>query len=158
MQKPIPETVLYRMFLRHVAAFDKQAQTNPAIAEPLRNHILHKYGLSQEEYTKVAQIARDYDSSLQTLRERQLAVAKAFREANFPYGHTSVDMSVSAVPAELTDIKARMDSLTIAARDNVHTSLGEIRFTHLHTAVMERAVQVGSVDWMKQHPIVEGAH
>jgi hypothetical protein len=59
MRKPIPDAVLYRLFLEHVSAFENQARLNDAqgqSGEAWRNHLAHQFGLPADELSGMCKL------------------------------------------------------------------------------------------------------
>jgi hypothetical protein len=84
MRKPIPDAVLYRLFLEHVSAFENQARLNDAqgqSGEAWRNHLAHQFGLPADELSGIVQVALELTDQLSKLRSQQRAIATRFRTA-----------------------------------------------------------------------------
>lgn len=141
MRKPIPEHVAYRMFLRHAAAMEREARSNEAQArsgEAYRNHIVHKFGVTAEEQSKIAEIALGFDQDLSALRAQEKQILDAFEAKYFPNHRYPKGIPLPTSPAELIPLEDQVKTRTLQARDQIHAALGDERFSHLDSMVKFR--------------------
>ena len=138
---PIPEPVLYRLFLNHVASFAKSAKIRAARGldpNPLRQYFLRKIGLTQEQNDTLNEVALDYDRQDEPIRSRAAAVAKAFRRARFPAGRLADGDAPPPPPIELKSLSERHRSVTLAARERLAHGLGKEAFQRLDRFLKEQ--------------------
>lgn len=151
MFKPVPDAVRYRFFLRQVAVFERQARVNEANGrdgQALRNHFIHKFGLTPDELKQVTDIALDYDNKLGALRAQAKQIAAAFRAQNFPDGSYQRGTALPAEPPELHAIHVGIHKLSLQSRDKIHTTLGDARFAQFDLMLRTH----GATDIRVVHP------
>ncbi len=141
MQQPIPDRVVYHMFLRHIAALEhqaQQAQANGQNPNPWRNHILHKFGLTAEEQQRITPIALEYEAQWRNIHEREQVVAKAYKARYFPNGTWPKGQPLPPRSSELIHLRDSSRNLTQQTMERVVANLGPVRFSTLNATVRSR--------------------
>jgi hypothetical protein len=134
MQQPTPDSVVYHMFLRHLAAFDQLAQRAQSQGEdpqPRRNHILHKFGLTTAEQQNLTPIALQYDAQWRSIQNQEESVIAAYKQLYFPTGKWLKGQPLPPTPSEIKTLRESAVNLALRAKAQVQTSLGVARFAVL---------------------------
>ncbi len=138
MRKPMPDQVIYHMFLRHLAAFERlaqQAQANGQNPDPWRKHILHKFGLTADEQQKIMPIALQYDAQWRSIHEQEEIAIKTYKDLYFPKGTWPKGQPLPPKSDELLSLQKSSQDLALRAKEQVTASLGATRFAGLDSMI-----------------------
>jgi hypothetical protein len=138
MRRPVPDAVIYRIFLHHVAAFERRARSNEAkggSGDAFRNHLIRKFGITSNEQKQIAEMALSFDTASKPLVAQRKAIVTDFRSKNFPDGKHRQGQPLPSLPVELTTIRGSINALTLQTRDQLRSALGDDRFALLDSAV-----------------------
>ena len=142
MQAPVPDYVLYHMFLRHLAIFQQQAQQAGAAGQsssPWQNHILHKFGLTPTEQQALLPIALQYETQWKAIRQQEEDLVKSFKASQFPSGGWIKGQPLPSMPSGLLTLRKSARNLSLQTRNQLIVSLGAARFASLDMALRRQA-------------------
>lgn len=137
-----PDRVLYGVFLRHEAAFEKLAWANESkglSGDAYRNHFIQKFGLTPDEQRQIGEIALNYDEQWSGLREQTKSAARDFRALKFPNDRRLHGAPPPPKSPELVALSKQMHAVTLSGRDRIHSVLGDARFAQLDSLLRSRA-------------------
>ncbi len=138
MTKPVPDAVIYRIFLHHLVSFERAAQKEEAAGKsgsPFRNHISKKFGLTATNQTSLAQLALAFDLDEQHLRVQKGETVKKFRQTFFPNGKLPANQSLPALPPKLVQLRESLDLMSLHYRDQIRSIVGPDKFKSLDEAL-----------------------
>jgi hypothetical protein len=148
--RSMPEPAVYRIFMTHVAIFElaaRAAEQQGKSRAPWRNHLLRKYGLTVAEQGVLADGILAYHDQMNGLRARIREEASAFNTQYFPAGKGAI-RTPNPPPVHLASVhslKVQQDSVTLAAKEQIHARLGDIRFGQIdgtvHEQITRRAIR-----------------
>ena len=141
MRRPIANQALYRLFLQHVAVFERQAEREEARGtsdEAFRNHFVNQFGLTSSEYRLIADIALDFDNQFIAIRSQQRAIAIRFRNQEVSGARSIVVDLLPPLPSELRMLHDEINAVTAHSRDRVRAALGAARIAQLESALHRR--------------------
>ena len=155
-QANVPETVTYAILLHQVVAFKDKADEldrNGGDGSPYRRHLAYKFGLTNQQVLILNSVAEQYRENVR-FAEQQLSdsVAK-YRDAN---GKLPRGAQILALPQEAKALIANRDSITLHARDQFHSWLGEDEFRRVDATIKSR-IASGVVATSKAAPEVNDA-
>jgi len=149
MQQPVPDRVMYHLFLRHVAGMERLAQEAQASGKdpgPWRRHALRKFSLTEEERQKLLPIANQYEAQVRKQQEQSHSITSDFKARYFPAGKWAKGQPLPPLPAELTLLRQQRSVLTDQTMTRVANALGPVRME----AVTQRLrYDMGSVSRVK---------
>ncbi len=120
MRRPMSDAVLYRLFLEHASAFEKQARLNEAQGRSgtaLRNHLRRRCGITEDNLSRIAQVAVDFTDSLSQLRAEERRIAVRFRAETFQ-NDARIDLQfLPHLPPELLRIENQIEALSLSTRE-----------------------------------------
>ncbi len=130
------DDVLYRHFLRHVAKYQEFAATaeTSGNSSPFRHSFRRKLALNPNEEQDLNQVAKDYLTQVEPVQQQISAVIKTFRAA-YPLGTLQPGVSLPPPPDALAPLVSQKRALAIAARDRLHTALGDEEFSRVDSLV-----------------------
>jgi len=146
---PIPIDVVYRLFLRHVATFEQQAQeleNQGKDGSSYRNHVIRKFSINADQFGAVASVATDFGRALDENEVKARSIVAAFQEEHFPGGRLRLGETPPPPPAELKLLNNERRQLTLQAMQRLHDSLGDQDFYALDATLRGRfagQIQVG---------------
>lgn len=141
MRQPIGESAIYRLFFRHVAAFEREArlsQSRGTSGEAFRHHLKNRFGIDSNEYFRIAETALAFDDQFANLRSRQRTIAVEFRREALSDARLLAADLLPTVPPELLVLSNEIEGLTIRSRNQIQTALGAARFLDLESRLRNR--------------------
>ncbi|HEX8141061.1 MAG TPA: hypothetical protein VF553_00590 [Pyrinomonadaceae bacterium] len=127
---PVPDHVMYGLFLRYVSVLKKQAIKNERLGKDgsgLRSTYKHKADLSDNEAYMLEQIATECEQEVAQQDARAKVVIDAFR-ARYPNGIVPPGETLPPPPLELQVMKKERDAIVLRARDRLRAAFGEQEF------------------------------
>jgi hypothetical protein len=130
-EAPVPDHVIYGLFLRHVSMLKKQAIENERRGKDgsgLRSTYKRKADLSDYEADRLEQIATECEQEVTQQDARAKVIIDAFR-ARYPNGIVPPGETLPPPPPELQAMQIERDQIVLRARDRLRAAFGEQEFT-----------------------------
>ncbi len=140
MQEPLSVPAMYRLFFRHLAAFERQArvaESHGASGDAFRNHFKNQFGFTPNEYSLVAHIALRFENQLTRLDAQQRSLAVALRQKELSGSSLRIE-SLPTLPSRSQRIQSEIDALTKRSRNQLKAALPAARFARLETNLKSR--------------------
>lgn len=136
----VPDHVIYRLFLQHLAAFTAKADALDAAGqsgEVLRRHLEHKYSLTPDQLASIHDAVMRFKLAMDDHRAKAKAAIDAYRAQYMPRGRQKGDIALPP-SADLEGLKVQRKAITMSAMSDLHTILGDHAFTSLVTIMRAR--------------------
>ena len=141
MQEPLKNSAMYRLFFRHLAAFERQArlaESHGESGDAFNNHFENQLGFTSKEYFQVARVALQFENQLAHLEAQQRIIAVAFRRKELSGNNLITLGSIPTLPSSSQRIQNEIDKLTERSRNQCKEAFPAARFTRLETNLKSR--------------------
>jgi hypothetical protein len=139
-QQQVPESVIYGILLHQAATFKDKADAldrSGRDGSPYRHHMEAKFGLTPQELVSLDKVAVEY-------REKARGPESDLKDSviKFRVMNANLQRGSSALPApgEAANLLAKLDALTLSARDEFHSLVGDSEFAKIDALVKYRVV------------------